>query len=54
MKDKYESKAQRAVARIGVLLALGLLAACNTTEGLGEDMESAGEAVSDTARDAKD
>jgi len=30
-----------------------LLAACNTVEGAGEDMQSAGEAVSDTAQDAR-
>lgn len=34
-----------AVALLGV-------AACNTVEGAGEDVESAGEAVQDTANDA--
>ena len=28
------------------------VAACNTVEGAGEDVSSAGQAVSDTARDA--
>ncbi|MEX2219129.1 MAG: entericidin A/B family lipoprotein [Phycisphaerales bacterium] len=28
--------------------------ACNTVEGAGRDVEAAGDAVSDTARDAKD
>lgn len=57
MSDKHKTQVQRAAAHLGVLgalLTLGLLAACNTTEGLGQDMQSAGEAVSDTARDAKD
>ncbi|RMH30498.1 MAG: entericidin A/B family lipoprotein [Planctomycetota bacterium] len=31
-----------------------MLTACNTTEGVGEDIEAAGDAISDTARDAKD
>jgi predicted small secreted protein len=48
--------------RMIALIASGCLAAaaglsmtgCNTVEGVGEDVESAGDAVSDTARDAKD
>jgi predicted small secreted protein len=36
------------------LVAFGLsLAACNTVEGAGRDVSSAGHAVTDTARDAK-
>jgi len=30
-----------------------LVAACNTVEGAGKDVSSAGDAVTDTARDAK-
>lgn len=30
-----------------------LVAACNTVEGAGRDVSAAGDAVSDTARDAK-
>lgn len=30
------------------------LVACNTVEGAGEDIESAGDAMSDTARDVRD
>ncbi len=30
-----------------------VLSACNTTEGVGKDLESAGDAIKDTARDAK-
>ncbi len=38
------------------LLGISALAltACNTTEGVGEDIEAAGDALSDSARDAKD
>jgi predicted small secreted protein len=44
------------------LLSLGFIAAalfgtslaCNTTEGVGEDMEDAGDNLKDAARDAKD
>jgi len=31
-----------------------ILTGCNTTEGAGRDIESAGDAIKDTARDAKD
>lgn len=37
----------------GLLFASWGLAACNTTEGLGKDVENTGEAVQDAARDAK-
>jgi predicted small secreted protein len=30
-----------------------MVAACNTVEGAGKDVSSAGQAVTDTARDAK-
>ncbi|HYD16891.1 MAG TPA: entericidin A/B family lipoprotein [Patescibacteria group bacterium] len=35
------------------LLGTLSLAACNTTEGLGQDMEAAGDTISDAARDNK-
>jgi len=48
----------RRVAALGLTAALGLfglnLTACNTTEGLGEDVESAGDALEDAADDAND
>jgi len=37
---------------LSVLLFAGL-AACNTVEGAGQDVEAGGEAISDTARDAE-
>lgn len=43
---------------LAMLLALGgasaMLAACNTTEGFGEDVEATGDAIEDTAADASD
>lgn len=37
-----------------ILLAAGLaLAGCNTIEGAGRDLSSAGKAISDTAKDVK-
>lgn len=36
-----------------LLVAIGGLSACNTIEGAGKDIQSGGEAVSDTARDVK-
>jgi predicted small secreted protein len=39
---------------IMMVVTAGLaVAACNTVEGAGKDVSSAGKAVSDTARDAK-
>jgi entericidin A len=43
--------------RIAVLLIalLGFgLGACNTTQGFGEDVEAAGDAIEDTAEEAED
>lgn len=40
-----------------VVLAMGAglaLSACNTVEGVGKDIEATGDAISDTASDAKD
>ncbi|MGI3210950.1 entericidin A/B family lipoprotein [Roseovarius tibetensis] len=39
-------------ATLSVCLFAGL-AACNTVEGAGQDVESGGEAISDTAREAE-
>jgi entericidin B len=36
------------------LLSLGGLAACNTTEGFGQDVEAAGDEIEDAARKAKE
>lgn len=36
------------------LLSAAALAACNTTEGVGEDIQAGGEAIDDAAEDAQD
>lgn len=36
------------------LVALPLLASCNTIQGIGEDVEAVGKTVKETAEDAKD
>lgn len=42
------------IALVIIVLGVGIaLSACNTIEGMGRDVESAGEATSETARDAK-
>ncbi len=41
-------------AIILALVALPLLAACNTLEGVGKDVETVGKKVKETAQDAKD
>lgn len=53
-----ETKSSNAlVARAGlvalVLASTLTLIGCNTTEGAGKDIESLGEGIKDTARDAK-
>ena len=39
---------------VTILLFIGSVAACNTMEGAGEDIEAGGEAVSEGARDVQD
>ena len=42
-----------AAAAILGLASTVALTACNTTEGVGKDIEAAGDAIADTAHDAK-
>jgi len=42
----------RKLALLALLAAGMLVAACNTIEGMGRDVSAAGNAVTDTARDA--
>jgi len=46
----------RGAAAIGVASGLAMfgLSGCNTVEGVGEDVEAAGEAIDDTADDASE
>lgn len=37
-----------------MMAILGLMVACNTVEGVGRDIQSGGEAISDGARDVKE
>lgn len=39
---------------LAILMLTGSVAACNTMEGAGEDIEAGGEAVSEGARDVQD
>ncbi|MDG6348534.1 entericidin A/B family lipoprotein [Luteimonas sp. 8-5] len=36
------------------MLSMGLLSACHTVEGVGKDIESAGDSIKDTAQDCHD
>ncbi len=38
----------------GLAMLGTVLSGCNTIEGVGKDTEAAGDAIADTARDAKD
>jgi len=42
------------IAATASALLLGLLAACNTIEGAGQDIEAGGQAISETSRDVQD
>jgi predicted small secreted protein len=50
-RRRLVSRAATVFTAFVLLLAPLLLPACNTTEGFGEDMEEAGEAVQDAADD---
>ncbi len=39
------------LATLALIGVLGSVAGCNTVDGMGKDLERAGEATSDTARD---
>jgi entericidin B len=61
MKVRFMDPSSERTARHGAVLALFLglfmilaLAGCNTMRGAGEDVSSAGDAVSDTAEDVQD
>jgi predicted small secreted protein len=54
MRRKSAMKKTLVPVATAVLAALTLsLAACNTTEGVGKDVKSAGKAIQDTANDAR-
>lgn len=42
----------RLLGVVALVALMGGLTACNTVQGAGEDLQSAGEAVEDTAEDA--
>lgn len=41
-------------AALALVVMGASVSACNTTEGFGEDMQSAGEAIEESAEDAND
>ena len=44
---------QKALAVLMLVGVVGAITGCNTIDGMGKDLERAGEATSDTARDVK-
>ena len=44
----------RKLLAVLMLSIMGSLAACHTIEGAGEDLESAGDSIQDTAQDCTD
>jgi predicted small secreted protein len=54
-KESHMSRTFNApLVAIAVLFGAGSLAACNTVEGVGEDVTAAGQAVDEAAEDAND
>lgn len=53
---KFSPKSAAVMSLLAAMFvgAIAGLAGCNTTQGVGEDIEAAGDAIADTARDAKD
>ena len=43
----------RKLAALFMLISFGLLAGCNTMEGVGRDVERGGEKLQDTAKDTR-
>lgn len=54
MKTRQQTSLERYLFPAAMLVITLALFACNTTEGVGKDIEAAGDAIEDTARDAKD
>lgn len=60
MESKSKGRQKRSISLISAMLTAMLVGAvvgltgCNTTQGVGEDIEAAGDALSDAARDAND
>ncbi|MEZ6163429.1 MAG: entericidin A/B family lipoprotein [Phycisphaerales bacterium] len=54
-KNKSKFAARTTIAMLTLYAgSMIMLAACNTVEGAGKDIESAGDSIADTANDAKD
>lgn len=54
MTNSNPVRLRRLFGLIASILAGATIAACNTVEGAGKDIEATGDAIEDTARDAKD
>ncbi len=53
-KNELISRSRTLVIALGLAVFGVSLQACNTTEGVGEDIEAAGDAIDDAAEDAND
>ena len=51
---KFASLLAKLLVPVSIGVAGLALSACNTTEGVGEDIRSAGDAIDDAAEDAND
>jgi len=52
--DREEARRDLLMALLIAGMSAATMTACNTTEGVGEDIESAGDAIDDAAEDAND
>ncbi|GEM_PF-163705 len=54
-RDRSTSKPLWIILGLTLLAGVGVtMSACNTVEGVGRDVEAAGDGIADTASDAKD
>ena len=54
-RDRSTSKSLWIILGLTLLAGVGVtMSACNTVEGVGRDVEAAGDGIADTASDAKD
>ncbi len=54
MTRKASSALDRYLLPLSMVVVALAMFACNTTEGVGKDIEATGDAIKDTAQDAKD
>jgi predicted small secreted protein len=53
-REKHQGGSMKILYLLTLMLVAVAASACNTTRGVGQDVEAAGDAIEDTANDAMD